>query len=178
MQCAGAGDRTRSSNTTVSYASLLCYGVATVLLAVGVTLLVRGGPFRGASRVGGWLLVTGFILWAFGAVTGPMPFRVPWWFLHLSPLCIMFGSALFGIGAYARGLVSPSGAWLVGVGGALGMLLIDGPELVWDTTAIDLAPGTVWRVVGYILLLLFGIGWIILGRSTLRRAGGPDDAVR
>jgi hypothetical protein len=58
--------------------------------------------------VGGWLLVAGFLLWAVGAVTGPMPFRLPWWFLHLSPPCIIFGSALFGIGAYTAGLVNRS----------------------------------------------------------------------
>ena len=45
------------------------------------------------------------------------------------------------------------------------MLLIDGPELVWDITGIDLAPGTVWHVLGYVLLLVFGVAWIILGRS-------------
>ena len=154
-----------SSNVTISYASLLNYGIATLLLAVGVTALVRSRTFRGASRVGGWLLVAGFLLWAVGAVTGPMPFRLPWWFLHLSPLCIIFGSALFGIGGFTAGLVNRSGVLLVTVGGALGMLLIDGPELLWDITGIDLAPSTVWRVLGYLLLLVFGLGWIILGRS-------------
>jgi hypothetical protein len=88
--------------------------------------------------------------------------------LHLSPLCVLFGSALFGLGAYATGLVNRSGSLLVAVGGALGMLLIDGPQLVWDIAAVDVSPGTVWHVLGYVLLLLlFGLGWIIVGRSPL-----------
>jgi hypothetical protein len=45
------------------------------------------------------------------------------------------------------------------------MLLIDGPELLWDITGVDLAPSIAWRVLGYLLLLVFGLGWIIVGQS-------------
>ena len=146
-------------------ASLINFGIATLLLALGLTALILGRRLRGTLRLGGWLLVAGFLLWALGAVTGFMPVRLPWWFVHFSPLCILFGSALFGAAAYGSTIFSRWGALLVGLGGAIGMLLIDGPELVWDITGVDLAPGTVPHALGYLLLLAFGLGWIILGRT-------------
>src|SRR5881296_72722 len=109
-----------SSNAIVSYASLVNYGIAALLRAVGVTALVRGRTLGGPALIGAWLLVAGFLLWALGAVSGLMPFRLPWWFQHLSPLCIMVGSALFGLGAYATALVHRLAALLVGAGGGLG----------------------------------------------------------
>jgi hypothetical protein len=146
-------------------ASLITFGVATLLLALGLTALILGCRLSGTLGLGGWLLVAGFLLWALGAVTSFLPVRLPWWFVHFSPLCILVGSAVFAAAAYGSTTFNRWGALLVGLGGAVGMLLIDGPELVWDTTGVDLAPGTVPHALGYLLLLAFGLGWIILGRA-------------
>src|SRR5437764_12492890 len=83
-----------ASEATVAYASLIVYGIATLLLAIGMLALVLGRPFRGFGRVGGWLLVVGFLLWALGAALGPTPVQLPWWFVHLSPIAVLIGSAL------------------------------------------------------------------------------------
>jgi hypothetical protein len=154
-----------ASNATVSYGSLIVYGIATLLLAIGVLALIRGRPFSGFSRFGGLLLVVGFLLWAFGAALGPTPIQLPWWFVQLSPLAVLIGSALFGPGAYSSQLVNRSAALLIGVGGTLGMLLIEGPELLWQITGVDLAPGLLWHALGFLLLMLFGVGWVVIGRS-------------
>src|ERR1043166_5612929 len=71
-----------ASDATVSYASLIVYGIATLLLAIGVLALIRGRSLRGFSRLGGLLLVIGFLLWAFGAALGPTPVQLPWWFVQ------------------------------------------------------------------------------------------------
>jgi hypothetical protein len=155
------------SDGPVIVISLANYLVASLLLAAGLVVFRSQVKLEGAPAVGRWLLVGGFLLWALGAALAFSPWQLPWWFPHLSPLLIIVGSALFAAVAYRWSQLS---GLLIAAGGCIGMLLVDGPELLWDIARVDVAFGPVVHAIAFLLLFAFGVGWIILGR---RLQAGP-----
>jgi hypothetical protein len=155
----------------VDVLSIANYGIDALLLAVGLATLLLpslSGRLSGSGVVGGWLLVSGFGLWTLGAGLSFSPVRLPWWFIQLSPILIMLGSPLFGAAALLARVVPPAGPVLVGVFGLIGMALIEGPELAWGLTGIDVQAGIVVHILAFLALVLFGVGWVLLGSETWR----------
>jgi hypothetical protein len=153
---------------------LVTIGLGTLLLTLGMPTLMQR-QYRRLTHTGvfgGWLLVFGFLLWAVGALAGPSILVFPWWLGEADQVMVTVGSVLFGVASYRAGVLPRGAALVVAICGLLGLLPSALPDLLFFLAGIDLNPGAAFRVLGFVALLLFGLGWVRLGYAVWRPSQG------
>jgi hypothetical protein len=145
---------------------LLAVGSGALLLTLGVpTLMARQRRRAGVlGATGGWLLVVGFLLWTLSILGSLSILGLPWWLPDADQVMLALGAALFGLASYAASILPARAALLVAIGGLVGMLPAAIPDLLFFGAGVDVGAGSgPLRTIGYVALVLFGVGWAWLG---------------
>lgn len=147
-------------------------GVGALLLTLGMpTLMARQQGTAGTlAEVGGWLVLVGFLVWAVSVLAGPSVVAVPPWVLDADQVLLAIGAVVFGLASFDAGVLPGAAALLVALTGVIGLLPTALPDLLSFGFGGEVFAGpAALRVLGYLALVVFGLGWAWLGYAIWQR---------